>query len=118
MITTKANKLGTARHLYFDVDDSWMFWEKRSVQITIEFLDQGEGSFRIEYDSADTALHLPARAHKSAGEVQFTGTGEWREARITVNDAYFAGRMAGGTDFRIALDKRGVAIRRVVLRGK
>jgi hypothetical protein len=117
MITTKANKLGTKRCLYFDVDDSWQFWEKRTVAIVVEFLDQGQGSFVLEYDSADAKLELPARAQKSAGEVGLGGTGEWKQATFPIGDAYFAGRLTGGADFRLVVDKRGLAVRRVVVRG-
>ncbi len=116
VLTTKENDKGSVRCLYFDVDDSWSFWETRNFAITVEYLDLGQGSFALEYDSADASLARSLRPYKRAGEHAFTGTGEWKFARFELKEALFANRQSGGGDFRLVIDKRGLSVRRVTVR--
>lgn len=115
MLTTKENAKGAARHLYFDVDDSYWFFEKRSFEVLFEYLDAGQGSFSLEYDSFDRSLKGAARAHKPAGEKKFGGTGQWKTESFHLPDAAFGNGQAGGADFRFVVDKRGLALRRVAV---
>jgi hypothetical protein len=115
VLSTKANPAGDRRCLSFDVDDSFCFFEKRSFEIEIEFLDAGEGTFRVEYDSGDRSLAPDARPFRSAGEKAFGGTGEWRTEKLDLPDALFGNRQPGGADVRIVLEKRGIAVRRVAI---
>jgi hypothetical protein len=115
VLATKGNKEGERRFLSFDVDDSFSFFEKRSFEVEIEFFDAGEGSFRVEYDSADRALAPEQRPFRSAGEKGFGSTSEWRTEKFDLPDALFGNRQPGGADFRIVLEKRGIVVRRVAL---
>lgn len=114
MLASKAGK-GRRRVLAFDVDDGFAFYEKRSYVLTVEYLDAGEGAFRVEYDAADRALPPADRHLKAAGEVAFTGTGDWKEAVVELPDALLGNGQPGGADLRLVLDGRGVAVRRVAL---
>lgn len=114
-VITRENPLGRRRHLYFDVDDSFAFFEKRACMLAVEFLDVGEGRFVLEYDSADPRLPPPARAVKAAGEVAFRGTGEWRTEAFDVPDALFGNGQKGGADFRLSVEGRGLSVRSIVL---
>jgi hypothetical protein len=114
MLASKPGR-GRRRVVAFDVDDGFAFYEKRSYALTIEFLDAGEGTFRVEYDAADRSLPPGERHLKAAGEVAFTGTGEWREHTIDLPDALFGNGQPGGADLRFVLDGRGLALRRVAL---
>ncbi|MFN3485369.1 MAG: hypothetical protein ACK44W_07805 [Planctomycetota bacterium] len=114
-VTTRENSLGRRRHLYFDVDDSFAFFEKRACTLAVEFWDVGEGRFVLEYDSADPRLPPPARAVKTAGEVAFRGTGGWRTEAFDVPDALFGNGQKGGADFRLAVEGRGLSVRSIVL---
>ncbi len=116
VVTTKANELGKTRSLRFAIDDAWSYWEKKSMEVTVEYFDQGKGSFKIEYDSADKTLNVQERAYKAGGEEFFSDTRDWKTARFDLPDALFADRQAGNTDFRLIVDGRGLMIRRVIVR--
>ncbi|HLY75248.1 MAG TPA: hypothetical protein VKU80_14100, partial [Planctomycetota bacterium] len=88
-LSTKENKKGPVRHLCFDVDDSFCWFETRSFLVAVEFLDLGEGSFWLEYDSGDRTLPAEQRIVKSAGSVRFTGSGEWKTETFRLPDASF-----------------------------
>jgi hypothetical protein len=115
VLASKENPAGPRRTLNFDVDDSFHFHERRSFELVVEFLDLGEGSFQVEYDSADRTLALPARHRRPAGEGRFTGTGDWKEERFDLPDALFGNNQEAGADFRLVLDGRGIVVRRVAL---
>ncbi|HEX7896181.1 MAG TPA: hypothetical protein VF950_00270 [Planctomycetota bacterium] len=115
MLASKEAKKSPRRALTFDVDDSFCYFEKRSFTLTLEFLDLGQGAFRVEYDAADRRLPPAERHVRSAGETPFTGTGEWREVSIDLPDALFGNGQPGGGDFRLVLEGRGIAVRRVAL---
>lgn len=115
LISTKGAGAET-RNLYFDADDSYAYWEKRSVIVEVDYLDAGSGSFALEYDSADAKLDPPARWHKKAADVPFRGTGGIATAKFELRDAFFANRQAGGADFRLTVRGRGIAIRRVLVK--
>jgi len=114
-LTSKENKVGSRRHLYFDVDDSFCFFERRSFAVTVEFLDAGEGTFVLEYDSADRKLAPGERPVRRAGEVRFTGTGEWRTETFDLPDAAFGNGQKGGADFRLSVDRRGLTVRAIAV---
>jgi hypothetical protein len=114
-LTTKENKKGSVRRLCFDVDDSFCYYEKRAFEVAVEFLDLGEGSFSLEYDSGDRTLPAEQRVVKSAGVARFTGSGEWRTESFQLPDAVFGNGQPGGSDFRISVDQRGITVRSVIV---
>ncbi len=115
MLLSKEGKAGARRLLCLDVDDSFSFFERRSFDVEVEFLDSGEGVFSLEYDAWDKALEMGPRAVKSAGERRFTATGEWRTEKFDLPDARFGNLQPGGSDFRLVTEKRGLAVRRISL---
>ncbi|HVR85192.1 MAG TPA: hypothetical protein VMU54_12825 [Planctomycetota bacterium] len=117
-LCTKENKRGTVRRLCFDVDDSFCWFETRSFLVAVEFLDLGEGSFSLEYDSGDRTLPAEQRVVKSAGSVRFGGTGQWKTETFQLPDASFGNGQPGGSDFRFSIDKRGLAVRSVIVMKK
>lgn len=114
-LTTKENKKGTIRRICFDVDDSFSYFDTRPFMVAVEFLDLGEGSFSLEYDSGDRRLSSEDRVLKPAGTVRFTGTGEWKTETFSLPDAAFGNGQPGGSDFRLSVDKRGLAVRSVMV---
>ncbi len=115
LLTTKDPGGGGRRQVAFDVDDSFCFYDPRAFQVVVEFLDRGEGSFGLEYDSSDAKLAPAERAVRPAGTKQFTGTGEWRRETFELPDALFANRQPGGADLRLTVEKRGIAVRLVAV---
>lgn len=114
-LSTKENKRGTVRRLHFDVDDSFCYFDTRSFVVAVEFLDLGEGSFSLEYDSGDRILSSELRVVKSAGSVRFTGSGEWKTETFQLPDASFGNGQPGGSDFQLSTDKRGLVVRSVIV---
>lgn len=114
-LSSKENKKGSIRRISFDVDDSFCYFEKRTFEVAFEYLDVGEGSFSLEYDSADRDLPPEERVVKSAGVVRFTGSGGWRTASLVLPDALFGNGQPGGSDFRFSVDKRGLSLRSVLV---
>ncbi len=114
-LSTKENKRGTVRRLCFDVDDSFCYFEKRSFLVAVEFFDVGQGAFSLEYDSGDRTLSSEERVLKSAGSVAFTGSGKWKTETFQLPDAAFGNGQPGGSDFRFSIDKRGLAVRSVIV---
>jgi hypothetical protein len=114
MVTTKAAKAET-RFLAFAVDDSWRYYDRRGYDVVVEYLDKGKGTFTLEYDSADKERKGTERWHKVGGEEPFTDSGEWKTATFTLADALFGNHQAGGSDFRLRVEKRGLAIRKVIV---
>ena len=85
-----------ARHMYFRVDDTVAHDGAYAACVRVEYFDQGNGAFALQYDST-------AGAYSSAGDVQRTGTGTWKTAAFDLlGDARFANRQNGGSDFRLA----------------
>ena len=115
VLASKENPGGPRRSLAFDVDDSFHYHERKGFELVVEFLDVGEGSFRVEYDSADRSLALPERHARSGGEGRFGGTGEWKEERFDLPDALFGNNQPGGSDLRLVLEGRGILVRRAVV---
>jgi hypothetical protein len=114
-LTTKENKKGSVRRLCFDVDDSFCWFDTRSFMVAVEFLDLGEGSFSLEYDSGDRTLPAQARVVKSAGSIRLTGSGQWKTETFRLPDASFGNGQPGGSDFRLSIENRGLAVRSVLV---
>lgn len=117
-LSTKENRKGTVRRMCFDVDDTFWYFDKRSFQVAVEYLDLGEGSFSLEYDSADRSLGAEQRVVKSAGTAVFANSGEWRTHSFDLPDAMFGNGQPGGSDFRLSVDKRGLSVRAVLVMKK
>ncbi len=114
-LSTKEVKGSPVRHLCFDVDDSFCYFDKRGFEVTVEFMDLGEGIFALEYDSGDRTLPADQRVLKKAGTARFTGSGEWRNETFSLPDAVFGNGQPGGSDFRFTLEKRGLAVRSIMV---
>lgn len=91
------------RYLYVDLDDSFVFdADPRPYTVEFDYLDEGPVALELHYDSQDPEGSVRAGAFKPGGRVEITGSGEWKTARLTVQDARFANR-TNGADLRIAV---------------
>ena len=84
----------TNPYMYFNVDDGYMLGGSNAVSITVTYLDQGTGTWRLEYD----AVHDP---YAAGFTVQKQNSGQWRTVSHLLNNAHFGNRQNGGNDFRI-----------------
>jgi hypothetical protein len=111
---TAAGRRG--RYLYFELDDRFLRNRRTAVDIRVEFLDRGSGSFVLEYD-ADDAEAPHAGAYKPAAGVTLTDSGAWRSWTWLVPDARFGGNQNNGSDLRLAVaPETELLVRRVVVR--
>lgn len=81
-------------YMFFNVDDGYMLGGSNAVSITVTYLDQGTGTWRLEYD----AVHDP---YAVGFTVQKQNSGQWRTVSHVLNNVYFGNRQNGGSDFRI-----------------
>ncbi len=86
------------QNMYFNVDNTTAFSTRYSATFTVEYYDQGTGSWLLQYEST-----RPAHGrYAPAGTVKLHNSGRWKTVSFSVSDARFAHRENGGNDFRIA----------------
>lgn len=103
------------RYKYFGIDDAVVFDGDYAAVVTVEYLDQGNDTFTVEYDSSDTDGPVNG-TFTLAGEVAKTDTGQWLTASFALPEARFANRQQGAFDFRLgaeAGDEEAETIHRV-----
>ena len=110
---TLPNRHHSMRYAYFDVDDSFYYDDDFPVQVEVELWDS-EGTFSIEYDSADAAGSVRHGAFKPTQTFTLNNSKQWRIFRTTLRDARFVNR-ANGADFRLGTAQE-LYIRRVTVR--
>lgn len=88
-------------YLYFDADDGFYRAGGGALVVEVEYLDDGQGRFELQYDSADPAAPVNGAYKGHPQVVTRTGSGEWRRAAFRLEDPRFAGSQNGGADFRL-----------------
>jgi len=105
----------TARYLYFDVDDDFVYDTDEPVEVTVAYRDSGPANFCVEYDSADPRLEGLAQEFRSGPVQALQRSGQWKEARFVLPHARFAGR-SNGSDFRLTTTGSDLVIGQVSVR--
>lgn len=104
------------KYLYFDVVDSFLYdIEGETIEIGVEYLDEGTGTFQIQYDSHSLSAPLDG-AYANAPSWRLTNTGTWKQAIFTFHNARLANRQNEGTDFRIAVGTGSITVSKVWIR--
>ncbi len=91
-----ARRTNRASHNYFvflNVSDQYIYSQLTSVDLTVTYLDQGTGSWRVDYNS-------DKNFYQFGPEVQKTNTGEWKTKTFRLHDAFFANK-TNGVDIRL-----------------
>jgi hypothetical protein len=88
-------------YVQFQVDDEFLYDGNPTsrVVIIIEYLDDGEDTFNIQYDALTGGPYGTGK-YKDSAVVYKTGTGEIKTAELYLCDANFSNR-DNGTDFRL-----------------
>lgn len=86
--------------LYIEVDDNFLFGglSTGTAYVTMEYLDQGEGSFGLNYDSGPA---FPDAQFKNAPGDLRADSGDFKTYTWTLTDASFSNREQNVADFRI-----------------
>ncbi|MFD2328238.1 S-layer homology domain-containing protein [Cohnella sp. GCM10020058] len=87
-------------YLYMNVDDGYLYDNAdKDVYVTVEYLDQGSGSFVLQYDALSAAF-------KESPLFTYGNSGQWKTKTFKLIDAKFANR-TNGSDFRIGISGGG-----------
>lgn len=84
------------RYIYVDVDRNYLYdLKEEAVEITVDYFDEGKGTFLIEYDARD-------RVDQHTEIVDLTNTRQWKSYTFFIQDACFLNRLEKA-DFRIGV---------------
>jgi hypothetical protein len=103
-------RTSTQSNIYFDIDDSIAHAGYYSATFTVSYYDQGTGSFSVQYDNGSSD------PYKSTRSIQLTGTGTWKTATVSAEDAYFGGKQHSAADFRLRNGGGQVTVHSVAVR--
>jgi hypothetical protein len=90
-------------YMFFDIDDGYVWDGVNGADFTITYWDHGNDKFRLLYDSTSGPKYARPVGSNNTW-VQKGNTNEFRTVTFRVQDAKFANRLAGFTDF--AIDSR------------
>ncbi|MGW6928942.1 hypothetical protein ACWGE0_02685 [Lentzea sp. NPDC054927] len=83
-------------YLYFAVtDDLVPPGSAHTATITVDYLDQGTGTWNVQYDAT-------GEPYKGSPPVTGTGTGTWKTVTFALPDAGFGNRQNAASDFRLS----------------
>ena len=99
-------------YLYFGIADEFAHNTARCVEITIDFIDGGAGSLRLQYDSWRINERQKG-AYSSTPRHSRSGLLRRRKARFILPEARFGNRQTGGADFRIEVRGPDLSVLRV-----
>ncbi|MFC3801395.1 S-layer homology domain-containing protein [Cohnella sp. GCM10012308] len=87
-------------YMYMNVDDAYLYDNAdKDVYVTVEYLDQGGGSFVLQYDALSASF-------KDSPLFTYGNSGQWKTKTFKLVDAKFANR-TNGSDFRIGISGGG-----------
>lgn len=103
--STQGRKAG-AGYIYFDVNDNFLFNSNaKNVLVTVDYLDAGTGTMRLEYDGASSTS-------QATENVTLGNTNAFKSYTFALSDAKFANGLNGG-DFRIVSPDKTLVVRNV-----
>lgn len=86
----------SARYINIDIDDR-LFYDVRdgeNFEVTVEYFDEGNGSFTMLYSST---------TEKETNYVEFKGSNTWKKHTFILQDAAFKNTIDGKADIRLAI---------------
>ena len=94
-VARRTDRAGGSPYMYFDLDERFLV--PGAAQIKVEFRDDSDASWRLEYLTSGDEL-------ASTLPVTNLNDGRVKTATFLIDDALFAGGLPHGMDFRIACD--------------
>ncbi|MBM9507229.1 discoidin domain-containing protein [Actinacidiphila acididurans] len=82
---------------YMNVDDTKLFDNRDPVAVSVDYLDRGNGSMQLEYDSPGDTI---PQMFKRSPVFTYGDTGTWKTHTFLLDDAILTNR-SNGSDFRI-----------------
>jgi hypothetical protein len=87
-------------YFYLKVDRHFRVQPGDKLEIDLTYFDEGSGDIALDYDSTDSQLPDAGAFKRPLNVIHRINSGQWKLARFYVNDAHFAHRENGRTDFR------------------
>jgi len=101
-VRATADNPASARYIYFDVDDEFLYAKDTAAAVAVTYFDQGSFAFWIDYDSTDVNATGAGVWKLTRTENPLTDSRQWRTVTFVLPDAFFGGRQHDDADFRIA----------------
>ncbi len=96
-----ARRAGKPTFFYFKLKDmAYRNGKQPAVQVSITYLDKGNTSAYVQYDSSDGHANAGGM-FKEATRFRVKQSGKWKTSVFNLEDARFSGRSNGG-DLRVA----------------
>ena len=102
----RTGKLNGSYYGCLAVDDNFIYNcpNYTPLEVTIEYFDEGNGIFSLQYDSYNESPRLYAPGWKTAGLVYLGNTKEWKTYTYYIEDAKMRNASGkGGSDLRIGI---------------
>jgi hypothetical protein len=100
-------------YLYFIASDEFRQKAVASLEIQMEYLDVGNGTIGLDYDSTDPKAAVNGAYENHPKVIHCTGSGQWRKTLFRISNARFRGSENVGTDFRFSNGGDDMIIRAV-----
>jgi hypothetical protein len=110
--TNAASPAPSTNFLYMNVADSYAYDTKDVVLVSIDYLDAGNGTLDLQYDSP--GQDLPDK-FKPSEIAHYGDTGTWQTHDFVLDDSILTNR-TNGSDFRIAHDGSAVELKIAAVR--
>uniref|UniRef100_UPI000849EAE3 discoidin domain-containing protein n=1 Tax=Actinacidiphila rubida TaxID=310780 RepID=UPI000849EAE3 len=95
--TDRANPAAETGFFYMNVDDTALYDVTDPVAVSVDYLDQGNGSMQLEYDSPGGTI---PQMFKRSPVFTYGDTGTWKTHTFLLDDAILTNR-SNGSDFRV-----------------
>ncbi len=105
-----------ARYMYFRIDDSFKWASQMDVEVKVEYFDEKEGAFTLEYDGSDPNAPFDGAYTRAGKTIHYSGSMTWKTAVFRLSKARFENRENAGADFRIAVLHGPLYVSRVEVR--
>ncbi|WP_433430289.1 glycosyl hydrolase family 28-related protein [Nonomuraea sp. CA-141351] len=86
-----------ANFFYMNVADTYLYDTTDTVFVSVDYLDEGNGTFGLHYDSPGTEI---PQKFKNSEVVSYGDSGTWKTYTFALDDAILTNR-SNGSDFRI-----------------
>ncbi len=87
-------------YLYLNVADTFAYDTRHRVLVSVDYVDEGNGEFRLQYDSPGDEV---SDRFKNSEAVGVGDSHSWKTATFTLDDAILTNR-SNGADFRLSTD--------------
>ncbi|QUQ62561.1 glycosyl hydrolase family 28-related protein [Kutzneria sp. CA-103260] len=110
--TNAAAPAPATNYFYMNVADSYAYNTTNVVLVSVDYLDAGNGTLDLQYDSPGNDL---PQKFKPSEIVHYGDTGTWQTHDFVLSDAILTNR-TNGSDFRIAHDGSNVEVKVAAVR--